>query len=489
MLNVTKKDFVLKTQTLAVYKNTVESGLNLSAENLDKIISVGGFVAEPSCRVENGFLYLTGKVYFNVVFMGEELERLESGVKFDYKRAVDGTPQSARAAFSLTDVAVKEDGGMLYITAELIEEVTFSYAAPQKIVTGGNLLTKCADFDYDKVVSCHATFNGEEEFERAKIKKVLHTGVSACVTNVVSGNDQLVVEGQAYVSLYLLPISENGDIIKERLVVPFSYEIECVGAKEGDTCYAKCATKGQTVKVLNVEESQNSQISVAFSLDIFACAVRKVKQSFVVDAMSCECEVDKVPSTFTVESFVSQRRYTERVLGRAICDVPEYSRLVTAMQDSVIVTQTDFSGAEVIIGGIIYVDCVFQGDSGLVSRRAQMPFEIKLDKTAQTVSDVLVIIDNLTAKLKSGRIELDISLKVCFNESTQSSVTVIEDLIEGAEKSVYKSIISVYMAKKGDTAWDVMRAMGEAEDVILEQNPHLCFPLSGTERITVFRKN
>ena len=55
--------------------------------------------------------------------------------------------------------------------------------------------------------------------------------------------------------------------------------------------------------------------------------------------------------------------------------------------------------------------------------------------------------------------------------------------------SLYKSIISVYMAKKGDTAWDVMRAMGEAEDVILEQNPHLCFPLSGTERITVFRKN
>ena len=487
MLNVTKKELKVCTQSLASFKNTVETGLNLSAENQDKIISAGGAIKEASCHLEDGFIHFTGKVYFNVVFTGEEMERLESGVKFDYKRAISGAPSSARANFTLSDIAIKEDGGMLYVVAELNADVVFTFTHTQKAVSGGNLLIKPFDVDTDESFYCRATFNGEENFEREKIKKVLSSNVDACITSVRARDDQVVVEGRVYANLVMLPPSPSADIVKERLSLPFSYEIECVGAKEGDNCFARCNVKGQTVKVLNLEESQNSQISVCFSLDIFACAMRCVSQTCACDAISCDFEVEKQTREITLDRFIGQRYCTERVFGKAICQVPEYARLVCAMQEYVVTTGVDFSGTELVISGIVFADCVFSGDNGIEQRRAEMPFEIKLDKNGQTVSDIKIVIESLNAKLKSGKIELDISLKVCFNESVTKTLSVIEELTQGEQKSTYKSVISVYMAKKGDTEWDVMRAMGETREVILANNPNISFPLSTEEKIMVFR--
>ena len=48
--------------------------------------------------------------------------------------------------------------------------------------------------------------------------------------------------------------------------------------------------------------------------------------------------------------------------------------------------------------------------------------------------------------------------------------------------------VSVYVPTAGDTLWDTAKKLGKTPEQVQAANPGLTFPLSGGERIVVYRK-
>ena len=49
------------------------------------------------------------------------------------------------------------------------------------------------------------------------------------------------------------------------------------------------------------------------------------------------------------------------------------------------------------------------------------------------------------------------------------------------------SAISIHIAKSGETLWDVAKALGSTPELVMLQNPDITLPLSGGERVIVYR--
>jgi hypothetical protein len=46
----------------------------------------------------------------------------------------------------------------------------------------------------------------------------------------------------------------------------------------------------------------------------------------------------------------------------------------------------------------------------------------------------------------------------------------------------------VFIPTAGDLLWDVAKSLGVSEEEVLKTNPDLQFPLSGEERIVIYRE-
>jgi LysM repeat protein len=65
---------------------------------------------------------------------------------------------------------------------------------------------------------------------------------------------------------------------------------------------------------------------------------------------------------------------------------------------------------------------------------------------------------------------------------------IITKVTEGEDKPVNDSAISVYIPKPNDSLWEISKELGVTEEEILKINKDLTFPLSGEERIVVYRE-
>ena len=64
---------------------------------------------------------------------------------------------------------------------------------------------------------------------------------------------------------------------------------------------------------------------------------------------------------------------------------------------------------------------------------------------------------------------------------------IITELTQGEMRELPSSAISIHIAKSGETLWDVAKALGSTPELVMLQNPDITLPLSGGERVIVYR--
>lgn len=486
MVNVSKE--TLKDLVMTTFKDSspVEASLNLASEQQEKILSVSGFVGGTQVSVENGFAVYSGKVFFNIVFMGEEAERIETGVRFEFKKAVDGIIETAFCEYDLDDFAVKNEGGMLFVTCELTHTLVVFTERSTQFVADVDALCKKGEFFAPKTCICRATMDADDKFDLPKIKKVLSSQAQALVCSAKAGNNMITVEGSAVISFLFLPFSENSDIFKETRVLPFKFELDCLGVSPDFTALSKVLINKLSVKVYT-DEQERSTVESLLTLDFSAAAYVKEAKTCVLDSVLSGFEPNITKTDFDYEMLVGQKCITERVSGKADVNVPEYSRFIKAFSERATVYEVTTHDGEITVSGVIEADCLFTGDNGLVSERSKLPFTAVGDAQGR-VGFVSVIVENLQGRLRSGKLEEDATVRISFQEFVSEKESFITDISEGAQKPERKACISVYMGKRGDEEWDVVKTVGEDPSLIYEFNPEISFPLKGDEKILVLRK-
>jgi|GEM_PF-2070796 len=484
-------DSFFESRTVTVSeRNAIECSLNLSEENAEKVLGVTGKVFQSTADVEDGFLVYGGLAAFNVVFLAEEITRVEAGTKFSFKTPMpEGECVFKGVEYSLYGLKVRNDGGMLYATAELVAEVTFIVTTERKFLVGADALVKRATMTQYAEKPFSSYFDAEENFRLKKIKRVIFSDANAYIKGARAGADVITVEGEVFFSVLALPFSENGDIIKEVRKIPFSYEVECLGADEN--CKVSACVKIEKIlaRVALDEQNNDCLLTAKINLGVYGSAFMATTTEYVDDCYSTKEELLLTRANTKVRTFSCHVSTTERLSERLNCTVPEYSRLIKVFGETVELSDFAADGGELKVDGVISGKALFDGNENeTLSRPFDLPFSLKIPIDEKRVENVRVVADELVCKLRSGRLEAETTLYITFDEYRDEEVCVIRDVVSGEEKKPITSAVSVYIGCAGDDEWIVTKRLGVPVETIVSLNPDLTFPLKGGERLIVFRK-
>ena len=484
-MKVETKTLTNETKKVIVKTNAISCALNLAEEVLDKILAVTATVSAGECEIVGDEMIYGGTANFNAVFSAEEPNRVEAGVKFTFKTPLETPVSSAEATYSLSDIKIRNEGGMLFAACDLVSEITLESREEREVVCDADCLTQKETVTALVKTSVKKEVTVDDEFTVKRVKRALMSEAAATVTGLKAEEDYVIVDGEVVLNVCLLPFSENSDILKETRIIPFRFEVDAEGAGEGDSL-SGCAKVGKVaLKIAIDEESDKTTVSAAIDVLLKIDDHREQSVLTVTDAFSKTHElfVRREPvEMLTAASFSSENvRYSGKALGKA----PEYSRLVKVIGENVsgysVRSEKGFSAVD---GEISCYALFADSDNALSSLKLVVPFSFTIDGDG----DVRVFLESLNAKLRSGDVECDATFKVAVSRAEKTVFSSVVEITEGEEKPVRDSAISVYLGKAGDTEWSVVKALGEDAETIAALNPEVSYPLAGGERLIVFRK-
>ena len=100
----------------------------------------------------------------------------------------------------------------------------------------------------------------------------------------------------------------------------------------------------------------------------------------------------------------------------------------------------------------------------------------------------IIITDN-TVKMKSvNELEMNMNALISVKGGIRKPIQVVSDIEQGENKGFNDIAISLYIAKDGESMWDVAKTLSTNEQTLLKLNPDIKLPLKSGDKILLYRE-
>ena len=389
-------------------------------------------------------------------------------------------------------VAVSKNGN-IYLTANVTAEVKIFAPETVKYANGGEeMFVKKEERRIVKSVCAKkSVYPVDEEFEIGyAVGEVLLHQTELFVNAVTCGVDSVIIDGEANLSLCLLQKIENSDILKENKVIPFRLEVEAPETMPSDYCIANANLKGVKIEVVVDEETGKSTVKVSLKVEMDYEVYEESKIQVVVDAYSQEREVILNKEEVSISCPSLRKTCEKKISARGVFQepLPAGARLNCPALEKINVSNIRTVEEGVLIEGTAECVAFIKTNDGLtVAKTLEAPFTVIAEGSGEYTVELLT--GSFFVKIVSlDSFDIDFTLKIALQEYEKENFSVISSVAEGEEKVLSQKAMSVYIPLKGEELWDVAKRLNSCPEVILEINGDLEFPLTGEERLIIFRQ-
>ena len=491
-INLTQRQGSVKERIKVECKTDVPSG------NVRKILNVSARSVVTHSEASDTAVSFEGRTTFFICYENDDgsIEKCECGSEFKGEIKTNGSDNCRAMVFSEVEKTEADISGVkLGVVAYLCLDVNLYDCKRTKALVGGEeLITDVKEINYLKGYGFReSVFPIEEQFEiDCVVEDVLSQRAQAVITAVQCGVGCIIVDGEVLLSAILLQSKEKKDIIRENKVLPFRAEIECEDAMP--QMLATAFVKEKSFKTdISVEEDGgksvvNASIVLALSGEVYS------SQSLVVasDVFSIKEEIDieKEDCCFYQPCDVRSES-KEVVLSANVDPLSAGSTLVACSGERVEVISVTCE-KDLVASCVAYTTVFFKDGDGVVfTRKIETPFELNLDLRCEKECDynVRAYAHKCRARLLSDS-QLEISMQVFATAYPfeKCSVGLVKQVSSLGEKAQNTHAISVYIPNKGETLWSLAKRLNVSPETLINTNQDLQFPLSGKERIVVYRQ-
>lgn len=456
------------------------------SDDLAEVTAVHAQVTLSDCTASSGRINYGGRLVCTVVYVDEggKLCRVQKGVEFAH--FVDGEnfvpAQSCRCRLTCLKTQLRREGSSIIVSAVVNAEISVYVKAERKYLVSCDgavcKIQKVALADY-------ALFTGssevEDEFEVDGVADILIPSA----TPLVYGSERRagVIEINGEVALSILAVRGNAPVNIER-VVPFKAEITHDGAELSGACDLRAAVEDLSVTA-RVDEDRGkceilSVISLAFDGSFCGerfenAAVDLFSRTNDLNAAFCEERLNKCTG---IESL--SRRVSSAVVTKAKLD---FSCAFKAA--ALPACEYTYNADEGTLDGAVTATLIYEQSGELRSTTMTMPFSLRVENAA----DCDVAVCGVSVRQRAeGECEGEAVLKLVCRKIENSAVNLITSVEEGDPLPVNDSAVTVFVPQTGDDSWNVCKKLRQSENELISCNPELKFPLSGGERIIVYRR-
>ncbi len=477
----------------------VECRTEISCEAVSKIINVSSFPQVVRTEVNDGQLKYDGKLTFFICYedVDGNVRKCECGSEFSGAVSADGLTENDKAvAFCKCDKPEVSLSG-IKLTASAYVGVTAEITENQKCsaVSGGeNVIVNGKEITYSRsygLKTCN--YQIEEEFEMGyRVLEVINQSAKAVVTAVQCGVGIIIVDGEVYFSAIFLQSGEKRDIIRENRTIPFRMEIDCEDAMPSFSATAYVFDKSLKTEIAVDDNNGASLVSVSIGLGFAGEAYSMETASLATDAFCISENLELEKECIDCQFKRDVRSIGERVSGRAMIDeIPVGSYISCVAFDKAEISTSDKTEGGVAVTGILQSNVILcDGESKVFTRKAEIPFEKNIDcpMGEGCQFEIFVVAKNTQAKIISLT-ELDVESELIFTvyPTEKYNIECIKSIKSVGEKVAPDCAISVYIPTAGEDLWSLSKRLNVCPESLVATNKELQFPLSGSERIVVYR--
>jgi hypothetical protein len=278
---------------------------------------------------------------------------------------------------------------------------------------------------------------------------------------------------------------EEGQIHTSTFLVSSDESVAIENIMPGDKVYILPHVKSSKVVLAGV----TGQNILRFEGEISASiqCTRYVEQEVVDDLFMLTHHTTIQRENISLTALTATSFFKERVYGEADLPDCENGSLIGVPAVTAFVAKTVYD-EDLNVEGIVTTEIIYSSKGELKSVRAEVPYSINLigDFTNKSVTRVSVI--DVNVKIKNNIAEINLLLALEIASFAENSLCYISNVELGEEREVNTSGLSMYVAKDGDTMWDVCKALTATPEQIMAQNPALTFPLKQCDKVIYFRQ-
>lgn len=456
------------------------------AQDIGEVIVASPHVALSSTEVSSGRVSFGGRIILTIVYIDGDgkLCRMQKGAEFSHYADDDclAPAQRADCVLSCERLKLKREGSQYIAAVVLGADIDVYDNAERSFVTDidGAVCLKDSQSLYTLV-----NFAGESEVEDEFLcvaDDVLAPSAEALVLNCTVGSGVVEVSGEIYLSL--LAVRETKPVALSR-VIPFKCEVACdEGLLSGRAfCRAEIRSLGINCKV----NEEKSKCGVQLSATLAFCGhfFEEEQVTLVSDAFSKTNKLDLSFGEESVQLDTDIRVFTEKTSG--LCATKAKLDYTCAFSAAV-EPRAEYARTPDGVEGAITATLLYEQGGELKSTEINMPFTLTLAGLSAACKQLKVAVCGLSLRQRAeGECEGEATLKICAFDGEAKNIKYLTGAECGAEIPEEGCAVSVYVPAAGDGLWQTAKRLSETPDNLVASNPDLKFPLTGKERILVFR--
>ena len=477
----------------------VECKTEVPSNGVSKILSVTARAFVTKVETTKTEINYEGRATFFACYLSDENEIKKCECATDFKGSVKADNQENCRAVVFAQVEKTEadiSGVRLGLTGYLLVESELTECNRVRALTGGdNLITDGKEVSITRSYGLRETsFAVEEQFDlNYPIVEVLSQRAEAVVTAVQCGVGTIIVDGEVLLSAILLQNREKNDIIRENKILPFRAEIECEDAMPSMNAVAFVSEKSFKTDISVDEQNASSVVNLSVILSLSGETYSSDSLTLALDAFS---ETEKVELEKQDYSFVKPCDVVSQSKDVSVTvstdALPVGTTLIAGMGERVEIVSTDCLDGGLKVDGVVTMNAFFRDADGRVfTRKIEGSFDVMLDCTCDKECEYFIraVAHKFRLKLLSNT-ELEASGEVYFTAYPYEKccIGVVKGVKSGGEKPLDNHAISVYIPCEGEELWSLAKRLNVCPDKLLASNQDLQFPLSGKERIVVYRQ-
>ena len=477
----------------------IDCRTEVPSDTVRKIVNVEGSCGVYCGEKSEGKAEFFGRINFFVLYetVEGELKKCEGGAEFKdvaENSAITGT-SVVRFSCGVEKTDISTSGVNLSISAVVSVKGKIFVNSEVRAISGGEGII--ADVKERHILKTYSaaeiSYPVDEEFEvNYKVAEVIGHGAKAVITAVQCGVGAIICDGEIYLTEIFLQSGEKKDIIREDRTIPFRIEAECEEAMPALSATARVNVKTVKTDVAVDEEGGVSTVSVAVTLDVGGEAESLESVNVAADAFSTECELELKKEKAAFFAGDGLKTVTLKAEGRcAVEELPQTAKLLGVLGERADIISVEKTGASAVVSGTVSVTAVFSdGEDDIVVRKVEFPFEKNIDMEKEFDEiEISVVAERAHGKIFTFT-ELDVDTDLVFTASVSKyyEFPYLSQVTEGEKKFPEQAAVSVYIPLVGEGLWDLSKRLNVSPEKLIATNTDLQFPLSGKERIVVYRQ-
>lgn len=476
-------------------KIKIECRTDIPIENLGKTLDLSVSVLNEKATAKDGRVEFSGKATFNLIYFNDGLKKTEIVTEFSEVFEDERLTEGQLVKFSVTPIKTGVEGenfATLYAYVEISTLVSCKkslccYSAEEGVVVN------TTDLEYLKSYGEKSfDYPMEEEFDLTyPVGEVLAHSGKVVVNSVQCGVENVLVDGDFFFSALFLQNDEKSDIIKVERNFPFRAEVEY------DQCMpSMTATTTANVRKLNSDvivdpESGKSIVKASILINFLSEVFSEEKASIVSDAFSVKNHAEEVIEECSFDQPHCSKTVKFKVLGRVNTEILDGTIISAVSGETVEIVSSEMVDGGLNISGLLKVKgFIKDGEGKYTTVTLETAFDEKLDVDLDcgdkiTLSAVATRGGIRPTSLNTAEIGADVTVSVKCVKTNKAKY--LKQLVLTDEKKKEDSAISVYIAKLGEDLWSLSKRLNVMPEELSSTNPELSFPLTGKERIIIYR--